>query len=400
LLSYFAVVFCCRILLSYFAVVFCCRILLSYFAVVFLPPRNIPLPPFGGGKKKYFFLLKTPRNMWWSSVLENCIKRAIRTRPNSVGKSVKLVRVVLSPDVDGVLSACLLSQYLWEKHQVETEIVGTYNGRYVRAVNDVSVRDLCDAIWLDLDTRFTEVRTSIGNHFLGRVRMATGSFNPNALFQIENFYEKYPFATTHLLLFGPLRSMTIPGLHTGMGKAAVAHADSCYYVCQKYVKNVQKWADRLFDDAPTPDILQSMMTGAYMRDNRAAHQQFVNKIEPHVYRGKMQTEVPDEWKTCTGYQTCRAQNGVVQFRNVHALIKILSEIMQTKHPVIFDPLSCRTVWTGTKLRVEPSIFTEDLEQYMQTYNIRSHAITSFRVLSMTQGPPLVSEDDSTDVTFY
>ena len=333
--------------------------------------------------------------MWWSTALESCIKRAIQSRAK-----VKHVKVVLSPDVDGVLSACLLSHYLWTKHQVSTEIVGTYNGRYLRAVNDASVRDLCDAIWLDLDTRFTEVRASIGNHFLSPVRMASGSFNPNALFQIEQFHEKYPFGTSHLLLFGPLRAVGVPNLDTGLAQAAIAHADSCFYVCQKYPKNVQKWTDRLFDDSPTPALMKRMMSGEYLEQNLAHHRAFVESIESCVYRGKMQTWLPTEWQTCSGFQTCRAQNGVVQFRNVHALVSLLSRILGTKRPNTFDPLTCRTVWTGTKLRVEPSVYTEDLEQYMQTYNIRSHAITSFRVLSMTQGPPLITESNSPEVSFY
>jgi hypothetical protein len=331
--------------------------------------------------------------MWWSTVLEHCLVRAI-ARPS------RHVNLVLSPDVDGVLSACLLAHYLWGKHNVATHIVGTYNGRCIRSVNNVSARELCNAVWLDLDTRFTEVRTSVGNHFLGPVRVAPGSFNPNALFQIERFQDKYPFGTAHLLLFGPLRGIHIPNADLPSAQAIFAHADSCFYVCERYRKNAARWADRLFDQSPTPKLLQQMMAGEYLATRKEAHQQFIQRIHPYVYRGKPQTYLPPEWAALSGFQTCRAQNGTVQFRNVHALVDEFTQLLGTRRPVTFDPLTCRTVWTGTKIRVEPSVHTEDLEKYMQANSIRSHAMTSFRSIGMTQGPPLLSGADAQEATFY
>ena len=338
--------------------------------------------------------------MLWQQLLENCVKRAIQT--NRATRQ-KYVRVVLSPDIDGIVSACLLSHYLAEKHNAATEIIGTYNGRHVRMIDTFRLDDLRDAIWLDLDVRFSEVKTCIGQHFLGPLTMRTSaaSFNPNCIFQIENMSDKYPFATAHLILFGLLSEKIFPpGLFTPMGKAAVAHADSCFWVCRKYKSNAQKWTDRLFDDRPTPDLFQEMLSDSYINNNYDGHFAFVQKISPFVYNGKTQVEnLPCHWRSCTGNQTAKATNETVLFRNVNALTKIISTIFQSTPPVTFNPVRSKTVWEGTKLRMEPSVHTEDLETYMQKYNIRSHAITSARTISMTQGPTLIPIGYS-DISFY
>ena len=335
----------------------------------------------------------------WQGLLENCIKRCIRI--NSATRK-KFCRVILSPDVDGILSTVLLSHYLWEKHQCQTEIIGTYNGRHVRLYEHFRMDELRHAIWLDLDVRFSEVKCAIGQHFLGplTIRTSAASFNPNIAFQIDTMTDKYCFATAHLLLFGLLSPSTYPaGLQSGLGKALVAHADSCFWVCRRYKPNANKWTDRLFDDRPTPAFLQSMLSDDYIDTNLEAHREFIAKITPYVYRGKIQTEsLPAAWHPCTGNQTCQARNATIMMRNVNTLATMFSTILQVHPPHVYNPLHVRTVWEGTKLRMEPSAHNKDLESYLQQYNIRSHAITSARCIGMTQGPPLISE--TSDVSFY
>jgi hypothetical protein len=339
--------------------------------------------------------------MLWQQLLENCILRAVRT---NVSTRQKFVRVVLSPDVDGILATCLLSHWLWEKHRCTTEIIGTYNGRHVRLYNHFRMDELRHAIWIDLDVRFSEVKCAIGQHFLGplTIRTSSASFNPNCVFQIDSMSDKYPFGTAHLLLFGLVQaeSMSPRGLSTAVGKALVAHADSAFWVCRRYRSNAKKWTDRLFDDHPTPPFLQSLLSDQYINENLDGHREFVRRISPHVYNGKTQIDMlPPAWRLCTGNQTCRAQNATVQLRNVGTLGALFSEILQTRPPTTFNPVHAKTVWEGTKLRMEPSKHTEYLESYLQTYNIRSHAITSARVVSMTQGPPLLANHVE-DVSFY
>ena len=189
----------------------------------------------------------------WKALLETCVLRAVRI--NNFFE--KRVRVVLSPDVDGILSTVLLSEYLWTRHGVTTEIVGTYNGRHVRTVNGATAKDLRNCLWVDLDVRFTEVAHSIGQHFLGplTVRTAAGAFNPNVLFQVEKMAEKYPFGTAHLVLFGLCPE--IADRADGIAKALLCHADSCFWVCGKYRKNARRWAERMFPNHPPgrePDV--------------------------------------------------------------------------------------------------------------------------------------------------
>ena len=321
----------------------------------------------------------------WKALLETCVLRAVRI--NNFFE--KRVRVVLSPDVDGILSTVLLSEYLWTRHGVTTEIVGTYNGRHVRTVNGATAKDLRNCLWVDLDVRFTHVAHSIGQHFLGplTVRTAAGAFNPNVLFQVEKMAEKYPFGTAHLVLFGLCPE--IADRADGIAKALLCHADSCFWVCGKYRKNAQRWAERMFPNHP---MVESLMSGEYETSHADAHEAFVDTIRSLVYRGKEQACATEQWQRCTGHQTVRANNPFVLFKNVNALAKAFSNMLGTKAPVTHDPETATTVWEGTKIRVEPSAMTRNLEAYMQAFQIRSHAVTGGNVISMTQGPPLLLDD--------
>lgn len=336
--------------------------------------------------------------MFWKRVLENCVERSIQTR-NSTRK--KFVRVVLSPDVDGILSTVLLAHYMWEKHRAETEIVATFNGRYVRMNSDLPVQTLRDAIWIDLDVRFSEIKCCIGQHFLGplTIRTSSASFNPNCLFQIDNMKDKYPFATAHLILFGLLSDIPPLGLDTDHGKALIGHADSCYWVCRKYNYNCRKWADLLFETDPTPPILKDMLNDEYIDNNLNGHLSFVKSISKHVYNGRTQTDnIPVDWRLCTGNQTCIGTNEAILFKNVNALSRLFSKILSTYAPITFSPNKAKTVWEGTKMRVEASTHTKNLEKFMQKNSIKSHAITSAQIISMSQGPELFNDGD--DVSLY
>ena len=318
----------------------------------------------------------------WKALLETCVLRAVRI--NNFFE--KRVRVVLSPDVDGILSAVLLSEYLWTRHQVQTEIVGAYNGRHVRTVNGTTANDLRNCLWVDLDVRFTEVAHSLGQHFLGplTVRTAAGAFNPNVLFQVEKMAEKYPFGTAHLVLFGLCPEVARRA--EGVARALLCHADSCFWVCGKYRQNARRWAERLFPGDP---LIEELLSGAYDGSGIEGHEAFVEAIRPRVYRGKEQSASSERWQKCTGHQTVRANNAYALFKNVNHLADAFAALLGTRPPVTHDPETAATVWEGTKIRVEPSPMTRDLEAYMQAFQIRSHAVTGGNVISMTQGPPLV-----------
>lgn len=309
----------------------------------------------------------------------------------------------MSPDVDGVLSSVLLSHYVRREYDAEAQLVGTFNGRYLRLVGDHSLDVLRGSMFLDLDVRFSEVAHSIGQHFLGplSVRASAGAFNPNRFFAIEKMPDKYPFATAHLLLFGLLNTakMTMPFTNTPDAKALLSHADSFFWVCNKYKANSQRWADRLYGAEPTPPFLRAMLDGTYMREAAADHRRFVERLKPHVYPGNVQDDFSDAWKSCTGHQTCRSPNDIVHARNVNALAALFSELLGVDGPTTYDPAATRVVWEGTKLRAEayPRLM-ETLERYLQEHNIRSHAVTGARSIAMSQGPDLVLEP--TDASFY
>ena len=79
-----------------------------------------------------------------------------------------VLRIVLSPDVDGILATVIVGEYVRRAHGATIEVIGTYDSCQVRLVPPSTMQDAKRALWVDIDTDVPGVQC-IGQHFLGTI---------------------------------------------------------------------------------------------------------------------------------------------------------------------------------------------------------------------------------------
>ncbi len=337
--------------------------------------------------------------MTWKQLLMDCVKASIQTKKIT---NQKFIDVILSPDVDGALSTLFVTAYA-KTLNTRVNIIGTYNARCIRTVGGTTTEQLKNALWLDLDVRFPDVRFTIGQHFLGgpSVRTSIGSFNPNVYYRVTSMKEKYPFACCHFLFHGLLGD---PDL-TDVALAALAHADSAYWVSNKYAPNAKHWLHHMFSESTT---MKRIVEPVYLETNSDAHLQFVTECAakwtfPGNTKRRFNLADPllaEKWVKTLGKQTCKIVNNEFHMSCVNGLVRELGAMFDMAPPECGDPQTTTMVWQGTKIRVEPSPYTEDLEAYLQQRGARSHACTQQRCISITEGPPLGVAPPGRAVEFF
>jgi hypothetical protein len=159
--------------------------------------------------------------------------------------------LIISPDMDGFVSAQLLNRYNGSK------VVGTYDknilclsdgviGAYLApgtpwydaSNSEIGIRAK-DCLFVDCDINNSNY-VSIGNHMrLQNDNMSSQSFNPNTHFGITNYSDKFPFATAYLIAYA-----------TGITTSAtdmirMAYADSTLRNMENYSDNMRTWSDRM-----------------------------------------------------------------------------------------------------------------------------------------------------------
>ena len=141
--------------------------------------------------------------------------------------------IIISPDVDGLMSATLLSRNLG--HQV----VGTYDKSILCLAEGI---DPSECLFVDCDMNTPEF-ASIGNHMrLMEDNICIESFNPNVHFDVKKYNEKFPYATCYLIAFA------IEAQTTTLDKQRMAYADSTYKNAVDYAENMRNWSTRMDDD--------------------------------------------------------------------------------------------------------------------------------------------------------
>ena len=155
--------------------------------------------------------------------------------------------VVISPDIDGLLSALIA------KRMFGARIVGIYTTKDIILLDGASSDDALSALWLDLDIDDPRA-LCIGQHLIQidcstdkLTRRHPASFNPNVQF-LQDYKrsfrgvrglarDKYPFGATHLLISALDLNYPEPGTK---GRAAFAHADGAWVNALKYGANVRR----------------------------------------------------------------------------------------------------------------------------------------------------------------
>jgi hypothetical protein len=138
--------------------------------------------------------------------------------------------LIISPDMDGFLSAELLNRYNSSK------VVGTYDKNILCLSDDITIED---CLFVDCDMNRSEY-VSIGNH-MRRLDdgMSIKSFNPNVHFAVTTYTDKFPYATAFLVA-DAIEAPTSQEDHIRM-----AYADSTLRNMENYSDNMRSWSMRM-----------------------------------------------------------------------------------------------------------------------------------------------------------
>ena len=142
-------------------------------------------------------------------------------------------KLIISPDMDGFMSAKLLNRYNGSK------VVGTYDKNLLCLADGVDPKE---CLFVDVDMNNSNY-VSIGNHMRLLSDGAAGnSFNPNQHYEVEKYYEKFPYATVFLISFATEVPTSIDD------KIRMAFSDSTLQNMQKYGENMRNWSKRMEHD--------------------------------------------------------------------------------------------------------------------------------------------------------
>lgn len=142
--------------------------------------------------------------------------------------------IIISPDMDGFVSASLLSRYNG------SVVVGTYDKNILCLADGINPEE---ALFVDCDMN-SQHFTSIGNHMrLLEDNISDKSFNPNVSFKITKYHEKFPFATCFLIAHAT-------EIDTTEETGKMAFADSTLKNMESYSPNMIEWSKRM----PHPSV--------------------------------------------------------------------------------------------------------------------------------------------------
>jgi hypothetical protein len=141
--------------------------------------------------------------------------------------------LIISPDMDGFISAKLLERYNGSK------VVGTYDKNILCLSDDVTIED---CLFVDCDMNNSSY-ISIGNHMrLLDDNMSSKSFNPNVHFGVTTYTDKFPYATAFLISF----ATEVPTSNSD--HIRMAYADSTLKNMLNYSDNMLSWSKRMSHD--------------------------------------------------------------------------------------------------------------------------------------------------------
>lgn len=324
----------------------------------------------------------------WKEKIRDIVKQAISENNN--------LNIVLSPDVDGIVSTVILAKYAKEVHGATTNVIGTYDSEVLRMTAEHTTKDAKRALWVDLDVRF-DVPFVIGQHFLGKSNVGSTYFNPNIEMGVtSNMFEKCPISTTHLLLWSLYDEEggmcdNLAGDGVTCARAAVAHADSLYIIAKKYNRNVWRWARMLFvnnadadsDDAQLPQTLKMLLGNTYNKNALDAHHEFLCSIVPHVAC----SGVPKKsWINFRRHQAVK-RNG--HMGHVRAMLGIVAGHFGVDQPQMEE--GERVVWRGRRAMWDADKYdwaSDQFEKQLASAKVMSHAIVNRKTISVTLGKPL------------
>ena len=138
--------------------------------------------------------------------------------------------LIISPDMDGFLSAQLLNRYNG------SQIVGTYDKNILCLADGINPTE---CLFVDCDINNPDY-VSVGNHMrLLDDNMSSKSFNPNVHYGITKYSDKFLFATAFLIAFATELETSATEM------IRMAYADSTLRNMESYSDNMRTWSDRM-----------------------------------------------------------------------------------------------------------------------------------------------------------
>ena len=304
-------------------------------------------------------------------------KTVLRKKMEAFVKAQSSVRLMVSPDWDGAVSTVLFHEYMKRTHPtVSTTVLGTYDCETMMVTAGSSVEG---CLFMDLDLPLDGC-VHIGQHLIGVPLCNSMSFNPNAFFDNMETWTKYPFGTAQLIYYGLFGKEEEPP-HGPLAEVALGHADSTHLNCQKYKPNCKKWTERMF---PGTEYMHRMLNGTYKKECLPQHVELMENIEPFV-KMKRKRETETGWDRCTKRQTAK------DLRQFSSLLLVAARCFGIEPPPWEGDVEEATrIWSGRKKMIPlgEAAVEAGLEAYLRKHSVKSHAIVSTRMLSVTL-PPLL-----------
>ncbi|MEE2885723.1 MAG: hypothetical protein VX701_08545 [Chloroflexota bacterium] len=306
--------------------------------------------------------------------------------------------IITSPDIDGILSACLLCS------ETGAKLAGIYTTKYLVLFDGVSPMDVKNAMWLDHDISQPGIKC-MGQHLILHSELdklptrEKNSFNPNHYFSQtwkksfkksnlkKGKRDKYPFATVHFLMAGLKLKNPQPfteAFHL------VAHADSTWLTCLDYENNAEEWMNLMFDKSNT---LLHNLTSGYTDNprNLEGHSEVVKKLaELGISKRSSATnpdsKVPDKWKHIKGHQSIGFAKNSIPEKWLPKFGGIIEFVSKTSKWDMESPKSISGIYAGLRLILpnRSELNDGDFDKFMKEEGIFSHAITSGGGLKYTK----------------
>lgn len=298
-------------------------------------------------------------------------------------------KIIISPDVDGLTSACLLAT------KYDCEIIGTYGTSHALLYDGASTKDAENALWLDHDVSRPNIRC-IGQHLVQHKSAdklplrSKISWNPN-VWQNQSWEksfagskgmkrDKYPLGTAHFIA-------DYVGMNSTAEKnlvALFAHLDGTWFALDLYRPNGEIWIDLMF---PKNELILNILDYRNKKEFHNSHKKMIEKliengIQNSQSRSPKATLLNQNLKDMTGKQSVHgrsSQKPEVFHGKTKSALKVIGEYVGAV-PKIGG--SVTKVVSGTRQSFYPNRI-EDFDELMIKENIFSHAFTDLRTLSFT-----------------
>jgi len=305
--------------------------------------------------------------------------------------------VVLSADVDGLLSCALLAT------QYPVHVIGIYTTTHLVLLDGATGKDSANALWLDHDISEPGVKC-IGQHLVHHSASnqlplrEPVSFNPNvwAKQDWKNSFsgrsgkkrDKFPFGTAHFLAnaFG-----VDPGDEVSPLASLLAHADGTWRTVVDYRPNAEIWHDLMFED---DEFLVHLRDGwADSPTHLKSHADLVSGllaigVSNTPSRAKIAQLLPENLKILTGRQSIR-----IDSRNIQDGVNRVQKVLSYVAGVVGSKPTMSLKHTSTISGIVDTPFPDkiaDFDEFMINTSIFSHAFTDLRTLRYTTGINLKS----------